>query len=298
MMKKNTIPFIALLLVLGCGESKRKPPAPIVSKETNQRNSFEKGFLDSLRQQITNIKEERDIEQLLCQQWEHEEDKIDSRHMDYNSQIEVPYRGFAFFKDGKVLKNPHGQAIAGTWMYDDAAKTITVKSNNGATEQYKINAIAVDELVLSKVGDNRAQRQKYVGQTFVHKVITDDPFYPANNTWRMKPASSETDEAIRKRVKGCVKFYMLYFADAIVRDSSMISFTGLPGCFKWYSGGIGIINAKELPDSWMDCFYNKQQALKGQALMEEVIVEKYDWPYSNHWVIQTAFVLQQVYGKL
>jgi hypothetical protein len=256
-------------------------------------------YIDSMRTTTIDLTKESDEYKLLCQQWEHEEDALDARAAgDGGSDaFEMVFRGFAFFSDGTVLQNPRGQMHIGKWSYDATGRMITVEPNGGSAEKYKINALAANKLVITKVSVEGATKQVYKGQAYTHKNIKDDPFYPANNTWRIKPVKAETDEAVTARTKQYIGFYYKFYNDALIRDSSIISFYGFPACFNWYSGGIGIIEAKKLKNDWVNCFYNKAQALQAQALLEKAIVKKYKWTKGLPWTLQTTLVLRQMYDQ-
>jgi hypothetical protein len=300
-MKKMVGALLAVLVILGSCSGKKSSKGGLVDKDDTEDSDkvwFEEHLKDSLRKTVVDLSDETDIAQLLCQQWEHAEDKVFARGMDPEaSALAIVYRGFAFFNDGTMLQNPREQMVVGRWSYEDATKTITITPQQGAGEKYKINAIGAEELVLTKL-EGGATRQKYTAQAFAHQRNTDDPFYPANNLWRIKPSKPESDVQIKQRVKDCTRFFQLFHADNMVRDSSQISFVNFPSCFKWYSGGIGIKQAKELRADWMDCFYDRAQALKGHAIMEDIIAKKYQWPYSHHWVAMNVSVLGQMYEKL
>jgi hypothetical protein len=296
MYMKGYFIFIVPVIVFlySCGDSATKT---YTEKPLEDTPAGGQAYVDSIKKNIKDLSAVENIKELLCQQWEHEEDKQDAAYSNGDGDLQLVYRGFAFFDDGTMLQNPHGEVYTGKWQYDDAAKTITIRQNKGGMEQYKINKVAVDELVLTKMGDNTAKSQKYIGQAMRHIQNTTDPFYPPNNSWRFKPSKPETDAEIKQRAKDCLKFYLLYYNDNKVRDSSVISFAGFPTCFIWYGGGISIFTAAKLPSTWVNCFYNRQQALKAHAMMEELVTKKYHWSKGQNWVIMNAKVLKQMYER-
>jgi hypothetical protein len=284
----------AIVLLYSCGGSTTKT---YKEKPLEDTPAGGQGYVDSIKKNIRDLSATENITELLCQQWEHAEDKQDAAYSNGEGDLQLVYRGFAFFDDGTMLQNPHGELHTGTWNYDDALKIITVRQAKGATEKYKINAVAADELVLTKLGDADAKQQTYSGQAIRHIQNATDPFYPANNAWRIKPSRPETDAEIKQRAKDCLKFYLLYYNDNRVRDSSVISFAGFPTCFIWYGGGISIFTADKLPASWVNCFYNRQQALKAHAMMEDLVTKKYQWSKGQNWVVMNAKVLKQMYER-
>ncbi len=286
----------AIVLLYSCGDSTTKT---YTEKPIEDTPAGGQAYVDSIKKNIKDLKAVENIKEILCQQWEHQEDKADAAYAGGSEEgdLQLVYRGFAFFDDGTMLQNPHGELHTGTWNYDDALKIITIRQAQGATEKYTINAVAADELVLTKIGETNAKQQKYIGQAISHFQKTTDPFYPANNNWRIKPAKPETDAEIKQRAKDCLKFYLLYYNDNRVRDSAVISFVGFPTCFIWYGGGISISTAANLQPAWVNCFYNRQQALKAHAMMEDLVTKKYKWSKGQNWVVMNAKVLKQMYER-
>ncbi|RYF94642.1 MAG: hypothetical protein EOO00_05120 [Chitinophagaceae bacterium] len=80
----------------------------------------------------------------------------------------------------------------------------------------------------------------------------------------------------------------------------MIEFLGLPEIFRWYDGGIGLPMKGELSDSWVDCFYDREQAEIAYDMLNDLIVTyEFDWPTNTPgWHYRTHSVLEQMYEKL
>lgn len=296
-MKRTVLP---LLLLLFCFYSCSENPKPGASKGGGNGSSTDvveiaADYIDSLRQQVNDLHDVSDIKALLCQQWEHAEDKKEAETYGGSSSFTMVYRGMAFFNDGTVVTNPRSFISFGTWQYSDDDKIILINLDNGDRYRYKIKAVAANELLLDDLDDGQSKTEKYVAQAFAYKKNERDPFYVANNQWRIKPTQSETLAQINKRVKDCVRFYGLFYNDNLVRDTSIISFVGLPSCFNWYNSGIGVQTADKLSDEWKGCFYNMEQALQAHAILEKLITKKYHWtkgPFD--WRVKTAKVLQQM----
>ena len=133
-----------------------------------------------------------------------------------------------------------------------------------------------------------------------HQDMKNDPYYPANNLWRIKPGRKETETEIRQRVKDCIRFYALYYRDHIKRKKKVIEFLGLPEIFRWYNGGIGLPMKGDISDTWVECFYNRSQAEKGYDILKNLIeVYEFDWPTGTPgWHYRTHSVLEQMHEKL
>ena len=85
----------------------------------------------------------------------------------------------------------------------------------------------------------------------------------------------------------------------LAKDEKIVSFWGLPSCFKWYGGAIYLKKEDELKENWINCFYNKEQALTAQAMLESIISKKYQWDKEEtNWVKQSSGVVKQMYDTL
>ncbi len=264
---------------------------------TNQKNKEVKSLPDdTVKNSLVNLTASNTLQQLLCQNWEDKEDVDDGVLNGSSGDLEIPFHGYSFFEDGSVVQNPRDNMKVGKWSMDEKTKHISIVLEDGTKKDGQLNAIGVKNLIL-KTGKEKAV--KYVADGKKHSNISDDPFYPANNKWRIKPGHFETDSAVKKRVIECVLFYNKFLQDKADRNAGAISFYGLPTCFKWYSGGISIINKDKLGQKWINCFYNKDQAIQGQQLLENVIEKKYNWNRSEtKWVKQSADVLRQMVDSL
>jgi hypothetical protein len=258
--------------------------------------TYEPGDRAGADTSMIDISGSKKISELLCQRWDNKEDYEDVKLE--SATLEIPFRGFYFFTDGSMIKNPRENMVAGSWTYDDATKTIAIKLQNGLSEQYKINAIRYNELAMSKIGET-AKPVKYTADGFIHKELINDPFYAPNFQWRIKPKAPEDDAAIHKRVKDCLHFYYLYYEDNNKRNAPIISFYGLPGCFKWYAGGIHLKKEADLDKRWTNIFYNASDASKAYVLLDRMISKKYIWDKEEtNWVKQNADVLKQMEHKI
>ena len=231
--------------------------------------------------------------ELLCQAWQDSTDVADGILAGSGSSgMEIPFHGFYFFNNGIVVQNPRDYMKIGKWHYDTLTKHIILVFKDAATADYKVKSLDVHRLEL-QAGNGEVAVYKSDG--LQRTDVNDEPFYPANNIWRIKPASAETNTEIKNRVVSCLLFYHKFLQDNTDRHAKMISFYGLPSCFKWYAGGISIINKDKLSQKWKDCFYSPEQAIKAQQLLENNISKKYKWDKAEqNWVKQSAGILLQI----
>jgi hypothetical protein len=240
------------------------------------------------------------IYNILCQDWVMEDDAESLEGMTESSQMEIPYRSFYFSTKGTFVKNPRNSFDYGTWQYDDASKTITINNSIDRNKDvYKIAKIAYDEMTLVNVGINSATNLKFIAPGRRYKNAGEEPYSLENNRWRIKPTSKESDSAIHQRLKENLYFFVLFYKSALAKDDKTVSFWGLPSCFKWYGGAIFIKKKDELKDNWINCFYNKDQAMQAYVLADKLLSQKYDWPKGErNWLKLNLAVVELMYKKI
>lgn len=285
---KNITLIVFVLVIIFCG-----------CNNGNNKKASKVSAADSISSSLLNLSAGNSLPQLLCQNWENKED-VDDGILNYisgsNADLEIPFHSYCFFEDGLMVQNPRDKMKTGRWILDEKTKLIHLVFDDGFKNNLGLNAIGVKSLLL-KAGKEKPV--KYVGDGKKHTTILDDPFYPENNKWRIKPNHLETHAELKSRIIQCVLFYNKFLQDNAARRATRISFYGVPTCFKWYKGGISITNKDKLGQKWIECFYNKEQAVQGQQMLEKIIEKKYKWNRDEpNWVRQSAEVLLQVADSL
>ncbi len=297
--RKFVVWAVFMAIIISCnnpspGRKGLQKNRTIFSKEEPVNNEYGDTVVD--------LSDNENIYDLLCQGWEMEDDVAALKGMDDNSRLEIPFRSFYFFADGTFLKNPRNAMEYGKWEYDDDKKMITMKytgEDKSGIDLYKIAALAPDELSVVNKGINTSTILTFISSGKRFKNPEDDAYHISNNYWRIKPRKMETDAEILKRLKGNIHFFVLFYKNAIAKNAPTISFWGLPSCLKWYSGGIYLMDKEALNKYWINCFYNKEQAMKAYAKMDKLMELKYTWPKGEtNWMKQNLAVLQQMYDKM
>ena len=291
---KNIFTAIVILTVIfSCNN---KSPKDFSSKEDQVLESikFDRNV------DLVYLDTAEDIYNILCQDWVLEDDAGGLQGMQENAQVEIPYRSFYFSTKGTFVKNPRNTFDYGNWIYDDAAKTIIINNLiDRAKDIYKIAKITSDELTLVNVGVNSATNLKFIAPGKRFKNANAEPYFLENNRWRIKPKSKESDSAIRQRLKENIYFFILFYKSALAKDDKIVSFWGLPSCFKWYGGAIFLKKKDELKENWINCFYNEDQAMQAYALAEKLLSQKYNWPKGEqNWLMLNLAVVELMYKKM
>lgn len=242
------------------------------------------------------------LTEVISQDWKLEDaDQAHWNEIFWDSASDTrQYPELALFRDFTVTENARYGLQMGKWRLNKDKRELVLQFAHGLSKTYIIRQIAMKQMELVWKRKDDSVIIKLSAEAMVHKRPLEDPFYPTNNQWRIKPPASETNEQIRLRVKDFVHFYSLFFWDNHRRQETEISFSGLPCCFIWYNGGIGMQGKIDLDKKWINCFYSGDQALKGYDMLASLL-EKHElkWPeHPTSWVKQTAEVLDQIYNKL
>lgn len=280
--------FISLLLVAGCYEAEKTPAAgskkkPFILGETiiTGRDSGMKTLAAFSTGNVADV---------LCQHWVG----------GYGNDVGE----FSLFKDSTVLENPRtDEPRVGRWRLQNAKgyRFLILQYPDKKNREYVLREVKPGLLTLGALGTyGDVITRRYEADGMVHENMHSDPFHPVNNQWRITPKKPESDSAINARARGLVKFYALYFRDNIKRQKKVINFEGLPTVFRWYSGGIGLVDRDEMPANFVACFYNRNDAVKAHKLLRRLIVDfEFDWPKdAPNWVYETQPVLEQMYHKM
>lgn len=297
--------FTAMLFMVttGCNENKKADEGKKIVTDSKKQSTEDSYNTDTLFQALPNMLEDLSsstiMEQLLTQNWVLDDDKEALEMASDGGAFEMPVRSFSMAADFTIVKNIRNAMDNGTWKFDEAKKILTLKYTNGSSDIYKLRALAADKMKLTNVGIKSETVLTFVSDAKRYKNAADDPFYIANNKWRIKPRASESDVAIKQRLKDNLRFFILFYRDVIARKSAAASFYGLPSCLEWYAGRISIQNKKEISQKWKDCFYNDAQAMKAYDMMDNVISKKITWPKNTtNWLKKNLFALEQIYQNL
>lgn len=292
-IRKFTILLCSCLQLLSCNNSTDNSKATV--KTTNDSSTEIKA---QYAVNLIDLSGNKNMNELLCQGWELNED-LENLANSSDAEGMLPVRSFYLSTDSTYIRNPRNLLEYGRWRFDDATKIIVLQRSSGEKTQYKIGGLAAKELVVVKKGESNDAKLQFVSCGKRYSNSSNDPYHISNNLWRVAPKKAETDAAIKQRLKNFVRFHILFYKDNLAKDEKTISFYGFPTCVKWYAGGIFILKERDLPNNWIQCFYNKEQAQKARLMMEEVVNKKYHWRKGNiSWVIKNLNVLEQMYEQL
>lgn len=242
------------------------------------------------------LRKSKNLDEILCHAWENDDDKEERGEGYESSGIDIVKRGYNFFRDGFVVKDLRGTIQIGKWIIDTSAGSVRIH-NNFKTGKEDLKIALLKPGVFNFLKSN--EMHLYSGAAFSHTDEKKDPFHPVNNTWRIKAAQPESAQQIRTRLKSCIRFFVLFYDEAIETNAQVVSFTGLPSCFTWYSGGIYMQQRDKLQEKWIECFYDANDADKGYKIAGKLLQQKYTWPKGEkNWLKLNVSVLKQMENRI
>ncbi len=128
----------------------------------------------------------------------------------------------------------------------------------------------------------------------------EDPFYYANNVWRIKPLSKESPEQIHDRLGNYFKHLAYILKAASERKQRAVSFEYSQGIVKIYDGGIGINPLNIVPESWAKTFYRDEDAFMAYKMFETYLIKgnNYKGTITGDWYKDDYKILTSIYGDL
>ena len=205
--------------------------------------------------------------------------------------------GIIFMTDSTLLENPKATMRYGKFVLN--GKEIDARFDDGKKAVYTIQDTSGNIMTLRRVEKDHTTTLHVKGSGIFWPDATLNPFNKINTHWELKPKSAENPEALKERLKECVKFYEYFFMGNAVSTINEIDFVGLPSCFKWYQGAVYVQGPKQVDRKWINCFYSEEQAMEARQMMEDLITKKYNWDTSQkNWMFQIADVLKQIQEKM
>jgi hypothetical protein len=299
-MRANAYPvLLALMVFSGCGLPTVKNKDKAEKTGHVIRETIATG--DTTLYRLSTFKKS-DLRDDLCQSWElRKSEASTSPELIYDPEGNLIHPQYNFFKDGSVLENPRHQVRLGKWKIS-GRDTISISLNDSTERKWLISDLDSRELRLTgKNVDGKKILLNLSGNGLVHRNMYNDPFHPVNNQWRIKPDRALDTAAIKQRVIDCIKFYSLFYRDHLLRNRSVINFEGLPKIFNWYNNGLGLPEKSEVDISWINCFYDRKEAMMGYYFLERLLGDyDYEWPQKTNdtdWWHRTHYVLEQIYHR-
>lgn len=213
-----------------------------------------------------------------------------------NEQAETGYK-ISFFNDHKGFQIRNGVYKSFEWQFTE--EEITLKFNNHSEKIKVLDYLKKDARTTLLLDFKEKGDYEFVKTDEMLSDIKNDPFYPENNEWRVKPKHLESNKELHNRVKNYIKHNALILKAAKERASNVISFEHSQGIVKIYRSAIGIIDEDEIAEEWYSYFYNDKQAIEAYYIYDEFLsANKYRGATTGEWVIDDYKILLSIYKDM
>jgi hypothetical protein len=138
----------------------------------------------------------------------------------------------------------------------------------------------------------------YHKDDFVYANAGDDIYSVTNNHWRQKPKDPETPGQVKERLKANIHYLIIYLNNTLIRDEESISMAGVISPIEFGSNGIALKARHQLPEEWINVFYNETQAMEAFQSIEYAFHEKITFNKFDNWIALDMDLLKQVYAKI
>jgi hypothetical protein len=186
----------------------------------------------------------------------------------------------------------------GTWKWIKEGERVCF-SHQGKNEMYKLKIEVIDDSVYQIELKNRNEIIRFKSQEKLFVNYKEEPFYQANNEWRLKASRKENKQEIINRLGNYFKHitYLLKAADK--RDLQIISFEYSMGIIKIYSSGIGIEEDEYTPENWKNIFYDTSQYDEARSIYNNYLKNNnISFPSSSDWVKDDYTIMLSIYNDL
>ena len=202
----------------------------------------------------------------------------------------------SFFPDSSFTEvKENGEYTAGKWIYMKADTSISMIYPN-QTKNYKLlfnrGKNGLREVTLKSSTEKNLALAGF-GKSM--EKYRDDPFYPTNNTWRIKPSQAENDKEIRSRLTSYIAHSAFLLKAADTRRQQIISWEFSKGIIKIYNAGIGLVPQDQLPEAWINSFHSPSDALKAYAMFDDYLrTTSYKGSATGNWVKDDYAILVSI----
>ena len=140
---------------------------------------------------------------------------------------------------------------------------------------------------------------KFVKESEPLEDYKSDPFYPTNNKWRQRPETKESNEEIRKRLLNYILHFAYILNATLERNENVVSFAHSMGLIQVFRGGIGRIPKNKIEESWINCFYDKEDAMKAFYLFSSYLRKGvYKGGTTGNWIKDDYEILMTLYYEI
>lgn len=206
----------------------------------------------------------------------------------------------SFFPDSSFTQvKGTGEYESGKWYYANKGKSICFSSLSRKDTVFVKYEIINNQQFMNLVNPNKDITMSFIKYVDVLADYSQDPFYPANNSWRIKPNQPETDEQLHQRLGNYIKHVAYLLKTSHERQLSVLSYVFSQGIIKIYQNAVGIYPLEIIPQSWKNTYYNEEEAQIAYEMYDEYLrISPYKGAKTGEWVIVDYDILTSIYGDV
>ncbi|GAB2807580.1 hypothetical protein [Ferruginibacter profundus] len=207
-----------------------------------------------------------------------------------------------FFENGTYTEIKGKEDFrSGSWDFSGENKSIAFKDSAHPVRSVKINietnVNGKEQLAVTDL--QQKLTLKFIKESEPMKDLASDPFYPANNQWRIKAKQPEDSAQLTIRLANYLKHIALILKAAQERKQDIVSFEFSLGPIKIYNGGIGAHPYTIVPETWKNCFYNDSDALTAYSMYEDYLKNgRYKGAGVGNWIEDDYNILLSIYADI
>lgn len=276
-MNLKLLPGLLLLLVLSCKEIKKeKTDAPVPAT----------GILGSWQVYDVDLRVAPNMKKAFK--------RVADMAVDKGAMI-------TFFPDGSCTEfNGEGFYKTGRWKYTEEKQSVVLSADT-VNRSFTVKQYAKADTQYLELGDAATLgKRTYIMYAPAVKDINKSPFAPVNNTWRIKPAQSETPQQQQQRLGLYLEYLLCLLRSAMENHQQMeVDFRYSGGAVQIYSGGVGAQNKTKVPRSWKETFFNDAEAWNAYSMLRGYFeVAKYKSKGGGNWVKVDCDILESMISDL
>ncbi len=211
-------------------------------------------------------------------------------------------------KDGHVLSlfsdksftelKGNGEYFYGNWSWLEKDQKIQLKySDRKIVYDVETNFTDTNAVVLQL--KNPRKELTFIREAELLGKDKEEPFYAANNVWRIKPTKPESTAELENRLANYFQHMVYLLKAADQRHLDVISFEFSMGIIKIYNGGIGIHEYEILPQEWKNTYYDEKDVLEIYELYANYLkTSDYRGASSGSWVKDDYKIALSIYNDI
>ncbi|QRQ99661.1 hypothetical protein [Dyadobacter sandarakinus] len=206
----------------------------------------------------------------------------------------------SFFEDSTFTQiRTNGEYDQGRWAVDTSTSSLFLTSGRSTLEiamDFDVTREGSRMLVLDFSPGNSVSLVEYARRT---GGFREDPFHPSNNTWRIRPQRPENRSQLVYRLTNYIRHNAYLLNNAALRKDQTVSWEFSEGIIKLFNVGVGVVKEDKMPQSWINCFYSRENALEARAIFEDYLLKaKHPGHNTGNWVRDDCSILTDIHNGL